>query len=797
MIDFSRNHFELFGLPQRYDVDAGALDRRYRALQSEVHPDRYATAAESERRLALQSSARVNEAYRALKDPVGRAEYLLALHGVDALAETDTALAMDFLERQLERREAASDAQAGGDSAALAALLAQVRAEYASAEPRLAALLDADGAWEGRAHACARAQVPRQACRRPRRDAIRHRFLMALLQISEPGESPEPHQRRLAVGIDLGTTNSLVATVRSGIPVVLPDESGHPLLPSIVHYGERGVLVRSSGRSAASRRPAKHHCVREAVHGSRIVRSRRRAAVSVSIHRCPGHGDAHNTRGSQEPRRNLRGGPSHTGVYALRRVSAGRLAGAVVTVPAYFDDAQRQATKDAARLAGLNVLRLLNEPTAAAIAYGLDHAAEGTYASTISGAVRSISPSSSLRAACSKCSPPTATPRSGATISIIAVLLGDRGGAARAVVARDTRLLMVKARESEGEPDAAPLGDDRRGAFLRREGGADADDRNLLGDHADAGGEDARAVRRALRDAALAPADIDGVVMVGGATRMPQIQKAVGELFGAPPLTNLNPDQAVALGAAIQANVLAGNRAAGDDWLLLDVIPLSLGLETMGGLVEKIVPRNSTIPVSRAQEFTTYKDGQTAMAIHVVQGEREKVSDCRSLARFELRGIPPMVAGAARIRVTFQVDADGLLSVAARELTSGIESAITVKPSYGLSDTEIARMLQESFEHAMEDMTARALAEAQVEADQLVAATHTALAADPDLLNADERAAIESALAAVARCRAQADQRAIAAATAALNHATAEFAARRMDRSVGRALTGRSIDALT
>jgi molecular chaperone HscA len=304
-------------------------------------------------------------------------------------------------------------------------------------------------------------------------------------------------------------------------------------------------------------------------------------------------------------------------------------------------------------------------------------------------------------------------------------------------------------------------------------------------------------VRRALRDAGLAPSAVDGVVMVGGATRMPQIQKAVGELFGAPPLTNLNPDQAVALGAAMQANVLAGNRAAGDDWLLLDVIPLSLGLETMGGLVEKIVPRNSTIPVSRAQEFTTYKDGQTAMAIHVTQGEREKVADCRSLARFELRGIPPMVAGAARIRVTFQVDADGLLSVAARELTSGVEAAITVKPSYGLSESDITRMLQESFTHAADDMAARALAEAQVEADQVVAATDAALAVDADLLDAEERAAVDAALARVAHCRAMPDHRALVAATEALNRATGEFAARRMNRSVGRALTGRRIDALT
>ena len=361
----------------------------------------------------------------------------------------------------------------------------------------------------------------------------------------------------------------------------------------------------------------------------------------------------------------------------------------------------------------------------------------------------------------------------------------------------DTRLLMVKAREAKenltqhgSAPLVATLSMGRKVDLTLTAELFTAITQNLVA-------KTLAPVRRALRDAALRPADVKGVVMVGGATRMPQIQKAVAELFGAPPLTNLNPDQAVALGAAIQANVLAGNRAAGDDWLLLDVIPLSLGLETMGGLAEKIVPRNSTIPVSRAQEFTTFKDGQTAMAIHVVQGERERVGDCRSLARFELRGIPPMTAGAARIRVTFQVDADGLLAVSARELTSGVEAAVTVKPSYGLADADVARMLEDSFTHAAEDVAARALAEAQVESDQVVAATAAALDVDADLLDADERAAVDAALGEVARCRADTDHRALVAATAALNRATAEFAARRMNRSVGRALTGRRVDALT
>ena len=478
---------------------------------------------------------------------------------------------------------------------------------------------------------------------------------------------------------------------------------------------------------------------------------------------------------------------------------AGPLVGAVVTVPAYFDDAQRQATKDAARLAGLDVLRLLNEPTAAAIAYGLDNASEGIYAVyDLGGGTFDISILKLSRGVFEVLATNGDSALGGDDFDHRVFCWIIEAAKLAPLSPADTRLLMVKAREAkenltlhQSAPIVTALSTGEKVDLTLTAELFTAITQNLVAKTLVPGAP--RAARR--RD--CAPADVNGVVMVGGATRMPQIQKAVGELFGAPPLTNLNPDQAVALGAAMQANVLAGNRAAGESWLLLDVIPLSLGLETMGGLVEKIVPRNSTIPVSRAQEFTTYKDGQTAMAIHVTQGEREKVADCRSLARFELRGIPPMVAGAARIRVTFQVDADGLLSVAARELTSGVEAAITVKPSYGLAESDITRMLQESFAHAADDMAARALAEAQVEADQVVAATDAALAVDADLLDADERAAVDAALARVARCRAEPDHRALVAATAALNHATGEFAARRMNRSVGRALTGRRIDALT
>jgi len=620
---------------------------------------------------------------------------------------------------------------------------------------------------------------------------------MTLLQISEPDAAPAPHERRLAVGIDLGTTNSLVATVRNGIPVVLPDEGGHPLLPSIVHYGETGIEVG---------------------HAAQAVQARDPQNTIVSVKRLMGRGLADLPDARRFPYRFIdqpgmvrlatRAGvksPVEISAEILRALRlraeaslGGTLAGAVVTVPAYFDDAQRQATKDAAALAGLSVLRLLNEPTAAAIAYGLDNASQGTYAVyDLGGGTFDISILKLSRGVFEVLATNGDSALGGDDFDHRVYCWAIETAGLPPHPPEDTRLLMMKAREAkenltihDAAPIVATLSDGSKVDLALTAESFTAITQNLVA-------KTLGPVKRALRDAGLSPADIKGVVMVGGATRMPQIQKAVGDFFGQPPLTNLNPDQVVALGAAIQANVLAGNRAAGDDWLLLDVIPLSLGLETMGGLVEKIVPRNSTIPVTRAQEFTTFKDGQTAIAIHVVQGERERVADCRSLARFELRGIPPMAAGAARVRVTFQVDADGLLSVSAREQTSGIESAIVVKPSYGLSDAEIARMLQESFANAAADMAARALAEAQVEADQVVSATRTALAADGDLLDPGERAATDAALNEIARCRDGTDHRALIAATEALNRATGEFAARRMDRGVARALTGRKVDALT
>ena len=619
---------------------------------------------------------------------------------------------------------------------------------------------------------------------------------MALLQIAEPESAPAPHPHRLAVGIDLGTTNSLVATVRHGIPVVLPDAEGRPLLPSIVRYADRGVEVGYPAQEALVVDPQN---------------------TIVSVKRLMGRGLADLSDARRFPYRFIDAPgmvqiETHSGIRTPVEVSAeilrtlrlraeaslgGALAGAVVTVPAYFDDAQRQATKDAAQLAGLNVLRLLNEPTAAAIAYGLDNASEGTYAVyDLGGGTFDLSILKLSRGVFEVLATAGDTALGGDDFDHRVYCWALETSRVGPVSASDTRLVMLKAREAKENLTThastslvATLSTGERIDLTLTAATFTAITETLVG-------KTLSPVRKALRDAKLTPAEIDGVVMVGGATRMPQIQKAVATFFGAPPLNNLDPDQVVALGAAIQANVLAGNRASDEDWLLLDVIPLSLGLETMGGLTEKIIPRNATIPIARAQEFTTFKDGQTAMPIHVVQGEREKVADCRSLGRFELRGIPPMVAGAARISVTFQVDADGLLSVSAREQTTGVEAAITVKPSYGLADTEIARMLQESQAHAADDMEARALAEAQVDGERMLAATASALDADGDLLAPEERASIDAAMATVRQLGAGADRHALSAAVVALNRATEEFAARRMDRSVAGALAGRSVDSL-
>jgi molecular chaperone HscA len=476
--------------------------------------------------------------------------------------------------------------------------------------------------------------------------------------------------------------------------------------------------------------------------------------------------------------------------------SGGELSGAVITVPAYFDDAQRQATKDAGKLAGLNVLRLLNEPTAAAIAYGLDNAAEGIYAVfDLGGGTFDISILKLSKGVFEVMATNGDAALGGDDFDQRLFCWVVERAKLAPLSAEDTRLLLTKSRvakefltvNADARVSATLASGETVEVAVTRKEFQDMT-RPLVA-------KTLGPTRKALRDAGLGVSEIKGVVMVGGATRMPHVQQAVAELFGQAPLNNLDPDKVVALGAAIQANVLAGNKASGDDWLLLDVIPLSLGIETMGGLTEKVIPRNSTIPVARAQEFTTYKDGQTAMSVHVVQGERELVSDCRSLAKFELRGIPPMVAGAARIRVTFQVDADGLLSVSARESTTGAEAAIAVKPSYGLTDEQITQMLRDSFDHAKDDVHLRALKEQQVEGGRMLEATEAALREDADLLSAEEAAALHSELEALRKTLSCTEHRTIKSAIERVNRATETFAGRRMDRSIKRALAGRKVES--
>jgi molecular chaperone HscA len=619
---------------------------------------------------------------------------------------------------------------------------------------------------------------------------------MALMQIAEPDAPPVARERKRAIGIDLGTTNSLVATVRNGLPVVLADDEGRPLVPSIVRYGETGVDV---GYGAMAQ---------QAVDPQNTI---------VSVKRMMGRG----LRDLDDDRRfpyhfvdapgmvriDTRAGvktPVEVSADILRALKqrgetqlGGAVEAAVVTVPAYFDDAQRQATKDAAKLAGLPVLRLLNEPTAAAVAYGLDNGSRGTFAVfDLGGGTFDISILKLTRGVFEVLATNGDAALGGDDFDHRVFCWIIETARLPPLSPSDARLLLTKSREAKEMltgHDAAPIVatlSTGQVLSLSLTAAVFTDITRTLVQ------KTLGPLRRALRDAGLTPANIDGVVMVGGSTRMREIRRAVADFFGQPPLTNLNPDEVVALGAAIQANALAGNRPDDEDWLLLDVIPLSLGLETMGGLVEKVIPRNAAIPIARAQEFTTFKDGQTAMAIHVVQGEREKVSDCRSLARFELRGIPPMAAGAGRVRVTFNVDADGLLSVAAREQTTGVEASVEVKPSYGLSDDEVARMLQESFANAATDAAARALAEAQVEAEQLLAVTRTALAADGDLLAANEREALESALVALDEARLHADAATLRAQIEEANRASMNFAQRRMDRGVTRALAGKRVDSL-
>ena len=616
---------------------------------------------------------------------------------------------------------------------------------------------------------------------------------MALLQIAEPGLSAAPHQHRLAVGIDLGTTNSLVATVKSGHAACLPDEEGRFLLPSVVRYGADGQII--TGQAALQSQTADPA---NTVSSAKRLIGRKLEDIDTS-HLPYRFGqsdqliDLQTRQGAKTP--------IDVSADILRALKTraeqslgGELVGAVITVPAYFDDAQRQATKDAARLAGLNVLRLLNEPTAAAIAYGLDNAAEGTFVVyDLGGGTFDVSVLQLSKGLFEVKATGGNSALGGDDFDHRVLCHLIEANRLSITNAQDSRLLLSLVRQAKEELSRLP--ESRIQAVLSDGTSIDTiftrTQFHALTQHLVA--QTLVPVKQALKDAGISKGDIGGVIMVGGATRMLHVQQAVANFFGQTPLTNLDPDQVVALGAAMQADVLAGNKCD-SDWLLLDVTPLSLGLETYGGLAEKIIPRNSTLPTARAQEFTTFKDGQTAMTIHVVQGERELVADCRSLAKFTLRGIPPMVAGAARIRVTFQIDADGLLSVSAREQTTGVQAQIEVKPSYGLDDETITKMLSDSINHAGGDAAARARAEAVVEAESLIGAVEAALELDGDLLDEGSLAAIRAQIAALKSLLPEAEATPIRNAAAALASLTDDFAAKRMDRNIQRALTGQRVE---